>query len=189
MPRTPTASRAWSSSLAPSATVTRTRVSAQAAASWTGPAAYGHVHRGLAAGRSPIYYFTRFQCHAKRGFLNNEVQLNLMSSIVTGTGDAHAQKGAEKRLVTGPALPDLDRRPHRGSDRGSLVGNRPRGCGLDHSGLEDEGGGEHRVPLSRAAVIANKVEAAYRRGDLFEKRRAMMEAWADWCVRVTPAIS
>jgi integrase len=29
-----------------------------------------------------------------------------------------------------------------------------------------------------AHVVGNKVEAAYRRGDLFEKRRALMEAWA-----------
>ena len=32
--------------------------------------------------------------------------------------------------------------------------------------------------MALAHAIANKVEAAYRRGDLFEKRRAMMEAWA-----------
>ncbi len=32
-----------------------------------------------------------------------------------------------------------------------------------------------------AHVIKNKAEAAYRRGDALEKRRAMMEAWAQWC--------
>jgi integrase len=32
-----------------------------------------------------------------------------------------------------------------------------------------------------AHVIENKVEAAYRRGDLFEKRRKLMEAWATYC--------
>jgi integrase len=32
-----------------------------------------------------------------------------------------------------------------------------------------------------AHVIANKVEAAYRRGDLFDKRRKLMEAWAVFC--------
>jgi integrase len=30
-------------------------------------------------------------------------------------------------------------------------------------------------------VVADKVEAAYRRGDLFEKRRRLMRAWADYC--------
>ena len=33
-----------------------------------------------------------------------------------------------------------------------------------------------------AHSVANKVEAAYRRGDLFEKRRKLMEAWATYCV-------
>jgi hypothetical protein len=35
--------------------------------------------------------------------------------------------------------------------------------------------------MALAHVIENKVEAAYRRGDLFEKRRNMMEEWAQWC--------
>jgi integrase len=32
-----------------------------------------------------------------------------------------------------------------------------------------------------AHVIENKAEAAYRRGDLFEKRRKLMDAWAIHC--------
>jgi integrase len=38
------------------------------------------------------------------------------------------------------------------------------------------------VEMALAHVIANKVEAAYRRGDLFEKRRALMDDWAKVCV-------
>jgi integrase len=34
-----------------------------------------------------------------------------------------------------------------------------------------------------AHVIENKAEAAYRRGDLFNKRRKLMEAWAEYCAR------
>ncbi len=33
-----------------------------------------------------------------------------------------------------------------------------------------------------AHVLGDKVEAAYRRGDLFEKRRALMEDWATFCL-------
>jgi integrase len=33
-----------------------------------------------------------------------------------------------------------------------------------------------------AHVLENKVEAAYRRSDLFEKRRALMEEWANHCL-------
>jgi integrase len=32
-----------------------------------------------------------------------------------------------------------------------------------------------------AHAVTNKVEAAYRRGDLFEKRRKLMDAWAAFC--------
>jgi integrase len=32
-----------------------------------------------------------------------------------------------------------------------------------------------------AHAVADKTEAAYRRGDALKKRRAMMEAWAAWC--------
>jgi integrase len=32
-----------------------------------------------------------------------------------------------------------------------------------------------------AHIVGDKVEAAYRRGDLFEKRRELMEAWAKFC--------
>jgi integrase len=33
-----------------------------------------------------------------------------------------------------------------------------------------------------AHVVGDKVEAAYRRGDLFEKRRRLMDAWATYCL-------
>jgi integrase len=36
-----------------------------------------------------------------------------------------------------------------------------------------------------AHVIENKAEAAYRRGDLFDKRRKLMEAWSIYCTRRT----
>lgn len=35
--------------------------------------------------------------------------------------------------------------------------------------------------MALAHAVGNKVEAAYRRGDLFEKRLAMMDDWADFC--------
>ncbi len=36
------------------------------------------------------------------------------------------------------------------------------------------------VEAALAHTIANKVEAAYRRGDLFEKRRVLMDAWCTY---------
>jgi integrase len=35
--------------------------------------------------------------------------------------------------------------------------------------------------MALAHVVGDKVEAAYRRGDLFEKRRQIMETWAQFC--------
>ena len=35
--------------------------------------------------------------------------------------------------------------------------------------------------MALAHSIPNKVEAAYRRGDLFEKRRELMNAWTEYC--------
>jgi len=32
-----------------------------------------------------------------------------------------------------------------------------------------------------AHVVADKVEAAYRRGELIERRRSLMEAWCKYC--------
>ena len=35
--------------------------------------------------------------------------------------------------------------------------------------------------MALAHTIENKVEAAYRRGDMFAKRAQMMNAWAKFC--------
>jgi len=43
------------------------------------------------------------------------------------------------------------------------------------------------VEMALAHAIENRVEAAYRRGDLFEKRRQLMDAWAAFCT--SPATS
>jgi hypothetical protein len=41
--------------------------------------------------------------------------------------------------------------------------------------------------MALAHAVGDKVEAAYRRGDLFEKRRQLAEAWAQFCDREEPA--
>jgi integrase len=38
-----------------------------------------------------------------------------------------------------------------------------------------------------AHTVGDKTEAAYRRGDLFEKRRKMMDDWAMFCITVSSA--
>ena len=43
----------------------------------------------------------------------------------------------------------------------------------------------HVVEMALAHAIPSGVEASYRRGDLFEKRRELMAAWADYCCKVS----
>src|SRR6266446_2148555 len=40
--------------------------------------------------------------------------------------------------------------------------------------------------MALAHTVGDKVEAAYRRGDLFQKRRQLMEAWGKFCVTARP---
>ena len=39
-----------------------------------------------------------------------------------------------------------------------------------------------------AHSLPDRVEAAYRRGDLLEKRMLLMQAWADFCTATTPGL-
>ena len=39
------------------------------------------------------------------------------------------------------------------------------------------------IEKALAHAIKSKVEAAYRRGDLFDKRQKLMAAWASYCER------
>jgi integrase len=45
----------------------------------------------------------------------------------------------------------------------------------------------HVVEAALAHAVPDKVEAAYRRTDLFEKRRRLMNEWAAWCARPVQA--
>jgi integrase len=67
-----------------------------------------------------------------------------------------------------------------GGNRGDYVPHGFRSSFRDWSG-EVSSFPRDVAEMALAHVIENKVEAAYRRGDLFTKRRAMMQAWADWC--------
>jgi integrase len=43
------------------------------------------------------------------------------------------------------------------------------------------------VEAALAHVLGDKTEAAYQRGDMLEKRRRLMEAWAEFCAKRAPA--
>jgi integrase len=46
---------------------------------------------------------------------------------------------------------------------------------------ERTGYSNHVVEMALAHAIGDKVEAAYRRGDLLQQRRKLMSAWAAYC--------
>jgi integrase len=46
---------------------------------------------------------------------------------------------------------------------------------------EQTGYPNHVMEMALAHTIGNGVEAAYRRGDLLEKRRGLMSDWAAYC--------
>jgi integrase len=52
---------------------------------------------------------------------------------------------------------------------------------------ESTGFPNHVLEMALAHSVADAVEAAYRRGDLLEKRRKLMEAWAAYCERPASA--
>jgi integrase len=45
----------------------------------------------------------------------------------------------------------------------------------------------HVVEQALAHTIGNAVEAAYRRGDLFDKRRRLMDEWSAFCTSAPQA--
>jgi hypothetical protein len=45
------------------------------------------------------------------------------------------------------------------------------------------------VEMALAHAIESKTEAAYRRGDLFNKRRRLMEAWAEYIGRADTSVN
>lgn len=82
-----------------------------------------------------------------------------------------------------------------GDDQAS--GPRPRWCDRDGRAITPHGfrstfrdwvGEQSQFPadLAEAALahtVRDKTVAAYARGDLFEKRRQLMEAWTEWCAK------
>src|SRR5216683_5658900 len=95
-----------------------------------------------------------------------------------------------KRELTAPVFPGLRRALPmsnmvmlmllRRMKRGDLTAHGFRSTFSDWA-AERTGYPREVVEMALAHAVENKVEAAYRRGDLFEKRRQVMEAWAGFC--------
>lgn len=110
--------------------------------------------------------------------------LDLLAGLPRVAGNRYLFPGARQgRPLSSTALLQL----MRSMGYGPVVGSR--GLYVPHgfrSSFRDWAGETSTFPgdvveMAIAHAIQNKTEAAYRRGDLFDKRRALMEAWASWC--------
>jgi integrase len=102
--------------------------------------------------------------------------IEVMSEIRSGP---YLFRGARLAQPIGPAMSVLLRRMGRGdiTTHGFRASFRSWAA--------------ERTPFARevaeaalAHIVADKVEAAYQRGDLFDKRRELMEAWARYCAQM-----
>jgi integrase len=69
--------------------------------------------------------------------------------------------------------------------RGDLTGHGFRSTFRDWA-AERTSYPNHVVEMALAHAVSDKVEKAYRRGDLFEKRCKLMDAWARFCEQPSP---
>ena len=99
--------------------------------------------------------------------------------------DAPLSDMALSMLVKGMACDGLDdgELPRwRDAENRPIVPHGFRSTFRDWAG-ETRSDGHDVVEMSLAHTIKNKAEAAYARSDLLEKRRVLMDAWAEQCAR------
>jgi integrase len=137
-------------------------------------------------------------------------EINLAERVWTIPA-ARMKGGKEHRVpLSGAALAILDQMPRTGdlvfpgSIAGQPVGERTIGRMLDRMGRRDitthgfrscfrDWAAERTAfpnevaEMALAHSVGSEVERAYRRSDLFEKRRALAEAWAEYCA--APAVT
>jgi len=119
----------------------------------------------------------------------SDAAMDVLQSLPRVVGNPYLFVGARHgRPLSSMALLQLMRGMGYGvgGDRGDYVPHGFRSAFRDWSG-EVSSYPRDVCEMALAHVVENKVEAAYRRGDLFEKRSGMMAAWACWCSRGTGA--
>lgn len=109
--------------------------------------------------------------------------VSILESLPRMVNNPHVFLGARSgRPLSNMALLQLMRGMGYGvgGDRGDYVPHGFRSAFRDWAGEVSNFPGDV-AEMALAHVVRNKVEAAYRRGDLFDKRRKMMVAWGEWC--------
>ena len=112
----------------------------------------------------------------------SDAAMTILEALPRIEGNPYLFPGARHgRPLSNMALLQLMRGMGYGvaGDRGDYVPHGFRSSFRDWSG-EVSSFPRDVAEMALAHVIENKVEAAYRRGDLFAKRRKMMQEWADY---------
>ncbi|MCW9088126.1 MAG: tyrosine-type recombinase/integrase [Gammaproteobacteria bacterium] len=112
----------------------------------------------------------------------SDATLSILEALPRIEGNPYLFPGARHgRPLSNMALLQLMRGMGYGvdGDRGNYVPHGFRSSFRDWSG-EVSSFPRDVAEMALAHVIENKVEAAYRRGDLFAKRRKMMQDWSDY---------
>lgn len=107
----------------------------------------------------------------------------ILEEVGAGTSDAYVFAGgkAGKPLSENAMLALLSR-----MGRDDLTAHGFRSTFRDWA-AEQTNYPREAAEMALAHVVADKVEAAYRRGDLFNKRERLMADWAKYCGTKTPA--
>jgi integrase len=105
----------------------------------------------------------------------------LLRSLYTEEGNPFLFIGARRESLSGDALTMALRRLKRSE---TIHGFRSSFSDWAH---DRSAFNNHVIELSLAHSVGNAVEQAYRRGDLFDKRRKLMEAWSAFCT-TAPAV-
>ncbi|MGD8913372.1 MAG: site-specific integrase [Candidatus Thiodiazotropha sp.] len=114
----------------------------------------------------------------------SDAALNILAALTRIEGNPYLFPGSRHgRPLSNMALLQLMRGMGYGvnGDRGGYVPHGFRSSFRDWSG-EISSFPRDVAEMALAHAIKNKVEAAYRRGDLFEKRRKMMQGWAEYII-------
>lgn len=120
--------------------------------------------------------------------------LERVRPLAKGPGDLVFPSVRKSVALSDMALSEVVRRMNEGDEPGA----RPRWCDAEGRAVVPHGfraafrmwAGETRpegrevVEMALAHAIKDKAEAAYARSDLLEKRRPLMDAWAEQCARV-----
>ncbi|MEW8474900.1 MAG: hypothetical protein AB2652_19300 [Candidatus Thiodiazotropha endolucinida] len=112
----------------------------------------------------------------------SDAALNILAALTRLEGNPYLFPGSRiGRPLSNMALLQLMRGMGYGvnGNRGDFVPHGFRSSFRDWSG-EISSFPRDVAEMALAHAIENKVEAAYRRGDLFTKRRKMMQEWANY---------